>query len=130
MGLLKDHLKMSAALEKAVDDYNDPEHWPIVVDAGFYTVYHMMEAAHALDCRDTSTFADGFDLLERILVPQGLPRNFVRQFDYLFFFRRGAIYGPHVPTEAQMRQYVAVAKDALKTARAFYENASAAGRSV
>ena len=125
MGLLNDHLKMSAALEKAVDEYNDLEHWPIVIDAGFYTVYHMMEAAHALDCRDTSTFADGFDLLERIFVPQGLGRDFVEQFDYLFFFRRGTIYGPHVPTDAQLRNYVNVSKDALKKARAFYERQKA-----
>ncbi|MGH7659423.1 MAG: hypothetical protein ACRENA_00715, partial [Vulcanimicrobiaceae bacterium] len=87
---------------------------------GFYAVYHMMEAAHALDCRDTSTFADGFDLLERIFVPQGLSRDFVHEFDYLFFFRRGAIYGPHFPTEAQLRQYVATSKSALEKARAFY----------
>lgn len=125
MGLLNDHLKMSAELEKATDTYNDLQHWPIVVDAGFYAVYHMMEATHALDCRDTSTFADGFDLLERILLPQGLSRNFVQDFDYLFFFRRGAIYGPHFPTEAQLREYVTVAKSALKEARAFYDRRNA-----
>lgn len=111
---------MSADLEKATDKYNDLEHWPIAIDAGFYAVYHMLEAAHALDCRDTSTFADGFDLIDRIFVPQGLPRAFVEQFDFLFFFRRGAIYGPHVPTAVQLREYVVVAKSALQEARAFY----------
>ena len=121
MGLLKDHLEMSAALEKAVDQYREHEDWPIVVDAGFYTVYHMMEAIHALECRDTSTFTDGFDLLDRILIPQGITEEFARQFDFLFFFRRGTIYGPHFPSEAQLNQYVATAKDALKKARAFYD---------
>ena len=125
MGLLKDHLKMSADLEKAVEQYNDMEHWPVAIDAGFYTVYHMLEAVHALECRDTSTFADGFDLLDRILVPQGIAPEFREQFDFLFFFRRGTIYGPHFPSEAQLGQYVAVAKSALANARKLYDSRSA-----
>lgn len=126
MGLLKDHLATSAALEQAVVDYGAAEDWPIVIDAGFYAVYHMMEAIHAVACTDTSTFADGFDLLERVLVPQGFSPQFVRNFNYLFYFRRGAIYGPHFPSQAQMAEYRRTASHALAEAKAVYKKASGA----
>jgi len=121
MGLLKDHLEMSSTLEKALETYRAPDEWPIIMDAGFYTVYHMVEAIHALDCTDTSTFADGFDLLDRILVPQGIGRDFVSKFEFLFYFRRGAIYGAHFPSEKQVRTFIETSKAALRSARAFYE---------
>lgn len=125
MGVLKDHLQTSAELVKAVDQYRDKDDWPIAVDAGFYAVYHMLEAIHALDYRDTSTFADGFDLIERILVPLGLSNEFEQSFNFLFYFRRGTIYGPHVPSEMQLRKYLRVANDALTEARALYERREA-----
>ena len=120
MGLLKDHLETAAALEQAVNDYRESEDWPILIDAGFYAVYHTMEAIHAVACTDTNTFADGFDLFERVLVPQGFSPEFVRQFNYLFYFRRGAIYGPHFPSDAQLAEYRRVATAALAEAKAVY----------
>lgn len=124
MGLLKDHLETAAQLEKAVAEYRDADDWPIQIDAGFYAVYHTMEAIHAIGCRDTNTFADGFDLLERIMVPEGFSTEFVHRFNYLFYFRRGAIYNAHVPSETQLAEYRRVAAEALAEAKAVYKKAN------
>jgi hypothetical protein len=86
--------------------------WPVAVDAGFYAVFHGMEALNAVECRDSYTFADAVDILERMLAPRYLGESFVKDYEYLFYFRRGALYGAHFPSAAQLARYVAVSERA------------------
>jgi len=86
--------------------------WPVVVDAGFYAVFHALEALNALECRDAYTFADAVDILERLLAPRYLGEAFVREYEYLFYFRRGALYGAHIPSAEQLAGYVAASERA------------------
>jgi len=100
--------QLYVAMRRAVAD----EHWPIVVDAGFYAVYHTMEALNAVGCRDSYNFADAVDILERVLVPRVLSQAFLKDYEYLFYFRRGVLYGPHFPTQVQLDEYVVTSERA------------------
>lgn len=100
--------QLSLAMHRAIVD----GHWPITVDAGFYAVFHTMEALNAEKCRDSYTFADAIDILERVLAPTLLSEAFVKDYEYLFYFRRGALYGTHFPTEDQITEYVAICERA------------------
>lgn len=106
MGDLNTHRVLARQLLGAMRRARADGQWPITVDAGFYAVFHTMEALNAVDCRDSYTFADAVDILERVLAPQYLGTAFVRDYEYLFYFRRGAIYGPHVPSRGQLDNYV------------------------
>lgn len=106
MAILQDHLSLAQTLHEDMKKANAKGNWPIVVDAGFYTVFHGMEAINALECRDTYSFADAADILETILVERGLGEKFASDYRYLFYFRRGALYGAHFPSEAQLKEYV------------------------
>lgn len=106
MADLNTHLEFAKQQNTAMSRAIADRHWPIVVDAGFYAVYHVMEALNAIDCRDSYNFADAFDILEQILVPRVLSQTFMQDYQYLFYFRRGALYGPHFPTQAELNEYV------------------------
>ncbi len=106
MAILKDHLALAETLHADMTGAHRRGEWPIVVDAGFYTVFHGMEAVNATECRDTYSFADAADVLETILVKNGFSEEFASDYRYLFYFRRGAIYGAHVPSDGQVGDYV------------------------
>lgn len=100
--------QLNVAMRRAIAD----GHWPIVVDAGFYAVYHTMEALNAVGCRDSYNFADAIDILERVLVPRVVSQSFMQDYEYLFYFRRGALYGPHFLSQVQLDEYVATSERA------------------
>jgi hypothetical protein len=106
MAILEDHLVLARALHEDMKRADVKGDWPIVIDAGFYAVFHGMEAINALECRDTYSFADAADILETILVERGLGQQFASDYRYLFYFRRGALYGAHFPSEQQMKEYI------------------------
>lgn len=106
MALLSDHIGLANDLHADMKSAYEKGEWPIVVDAGFYTVFHGMEAANAVECRDTYSFADAADVLETILVERGFGEEFASDYRYLFYFRRGALYGAHEPSPEQMAEYV------------------------
>lgn len=106
MAILEDHLVLARALYEDMKRANVKGDWPIAIDAGFYAVFHGMEAINALECRDTYSFADAADILETILVERGLGQQFASDYRYLFYFRRGGLYGAHFPSEQQMKDYV------------------------
>nr|WP_309402176.1 hypothetical protein [Aminobacter niigataensis]WMD00117.1 hypothetical protein RAR13_28970 [Aminobacter niigataensis] len=107
MAVYADHLTLAKALRGEMERALQADEWAIVVDAGFYTVFHGMEALNALECRDTYSFADAADIIETIVVERGLGNQFVSDYRYLFYFRRGALYGAHVPTKEQLSEFVA-----------------------
>jgi hypothetical protein len=100
------HLELSHTLHRDMNQARKEDEWPIVVDAGYYAVFHGIEALNALECRDSYTFADAADILENVLAHRGLGDSFVDDYRYLFYFRRGALYGCHVPTADQLAQFV------------------------
>ena len=114
MADVKTHSELSKRLLQAMRDAHAREQWPVVVDAGFYTVFHGMEALNATECRDSYTFADAVDILERVLAPRFVGDAFVRDYEFLFYFRRGAIYGTHIPSPRQIRRFVEVAQRAQR----------------
>ena len=61
---------------------------------------------NALECRDSYTFADAADILENVLTERGLGKQFIDDYRYLFYFRRGALYGAHIPTSQQLAEFV------------------------
>lgn len=105
MAILTDHLTLMKTLLSEFDAALASNEWAVVVDAGFYAVFHGMEAMNALECRDAYSFADAADILDTILVDKGLGTEFAADYRYLFYFRRGALYGAHVPAQAQMAEY-------------------------
>ena len=113
MANYSDHMALSKTLFVEMESACKAGEWAIAVDAGFYTVFHGMEALNALECRDTYSFADAADIIETILVERGLGSQFVSDYRYLFYFRRGALYGAHTPDEKQMAEYVARAKNCI-----------------
>lgn len=123
MAILQDHLALATSLRSDMQRAHDRGEWPITVDAGFYTVFHAMEAVNALECRDTYSFADAADILETILVERGLGEKFASDYRYLFYFRRGALYGAHVPSQEQMAKYVGCAERSVDALLAYLENA-------
>jgi hypothetical protein len=89
------HLDLAETLYSDMERAHRAGEWPIAVDAGYYAVFHGMEAMSALDCRDSYTFADAADILENVLVQRGLGREFLDDYRYLFYFRRGAVRSAH-----------------------------------
>jgi hypothetical protein len=114
MADVQTHTELSKRLLGAMREAHARAQWPVVVDAGFYTVFHGMEALNATECRDSYTFADAVDILERVLAPRFLGEAFVRDYEFLFYFRRGAIYGTHVPTGKQIARYIETAERAQR----------------
>src|SRR5438128_1981781 len=106
MAVFESHADLSQTLHKDMERAHRDGEWPIVVDAGYYAVFHGMEAVNALECRDSYTFADAADILENVLVDRGLGKQFLEDYRYLFYFRRGALYGAHIPTAEQLSQFV------------------------
>jgi hypothetical protein len=96
--------------------------WPIVVDAGYYALFHGMEAMNALECRDSYTFADAADILENVLVERGLGKQFLDDYRYLFYFRRGALYSAHIPTAEQLSEFVQRARRGFQCIRECIDN--------
>ena len=113
MANYKEHLKFAADLHSEMRSSLATDAWPVVVDAGYYAVFHGMEAMNATECRNSHSFADAGEILDSILVRQ-LGSRFGDQYNHLFYFRRGAIYGSHVPTDAQLKRYVEIAEDAYR----------------
>lgn len=105
MAIYEDHLALARQLHEDMMQAAIKGEWPITIDAGFYAVFHGMEAVNALECRDTYSFADAADILETLLEPT-LGRQFVADYRYMFFFRRGALYGAHIPSGTQLTEFV------------------------
>jgi|SRR6516164_1120920 hypothetical protein len=99
------HRQLAEGLLQAARRAQSAKRWPIVIDAAFYSVFHLMEALNAVDCRDSYNFADADDLLNCFLSRE-LGEHFVQDYRYLFYFRRGVIYGPHFPSEEQVTGYL------------------------
>lgn len=112
MADLETHRDLAQQLFTEMRRAREDGQWPVVVDAGFYAVFHGMEALNAVECRDSYTFADAVDILERMLAPRYLGEAFVKDYEYLFYFRRGALYGAHFPSAEQLACYVAVSERA------------------
>ena len=112
MADLETHHELSRQLLTEMRRAQEDGHWPVVVDAGFYAVFHAMEALNAVECRDAYSFADAVDILERMLAPRYLGEAFVKDYEYLFYFRRGALYGAHFPSAEQLARYVEVSERA------------------
>ena len=123
MAILADHLALARALHEDMKRANVKGDWPIAVDAGFYAVFHGMEAVNALECRDTYSFADAADILETILVERGLGQQFASDYRYLFYFRRGALYGAHFPSEQQIKEYVGRAEKSFSAIQDYLRKA-------
>ena len=123
MAILADHLALERALHEDMKRANVKGDWPIAVDAGFYAVFHGMEAVNALECRDTYSFADAADILETILVERGLGQQFASDYRYLFYFRRGALYGAHFPSEQQIKEYVGRAEKSFSAIQDYLRKA-------
>jgi hypothetical protein len=115
MAIFEAHLDLARTLHADMERAHHEGEWPIVVDAGYYAVFHGMEAMNALDCRDSYTFADAADILENVLMRRGLDSEFLDDYRYLFYFRRGALYGTHVPTAQQLAEYVERANRSVRT---------------
>ena len=106
MAIFASHIALAQILYNDMERAHGSGEWPITVDAGYYAVFHGMEAMNALECRDAYTFADAADILENVLSERGLGRQFLDDYRFLFYFRRGALYGPHIPTPQQMAEFV------------------------
>ncbi len=99
------HRQLAEGLLQAARRAETAKQWPITIDAAFYAVFHLMEALNAVDCRDSYNFADADDILSYFLSSE-LGQRLVQEYRYLFYFRRGVIYGPHFPSEAQVTRYL------------------------
>jgi hypothetical protein len=99
------HRQLAEGLLQAARRAESAKQWPITIDASFYAVFHLMEALNAMDCTDSYNFADADDILHHCLSPE-LGDRFVRDYRYLFYFRRGVIYGQHFPSEKQVTRYL------------------------
>jgi len=99
------HKQLAASLLADMRKSDPKEEWPIIVDAGYYALFHSLEALSALECRDSYTFADAADILDNVLSGPILDRSIFTAYNYLFYFRRGAIYGWHTPTAQQIVRY-------------------------
>ncbi len=99
------HSVLAQDLLNQVRSSQNGAEWAIAVDAGFYAVFHSLEALNALDCRDSYSFADAADILENVLTDRVLGPSILTSYRHLFYFRRGTLYGSHVPTKDQMNEY-------------------------
>lgn len=113
MAVFEDHIALSKTLYSDFETSLAAGEWPVAVDAGYYAVFHGMEAMSAIECRDSYSFADAADILETALRSQGLSEEFIRDYRYLFYFRRGALYGAHIPTQSQMTEFARRAKSCV-----------------
>jgi uncharacterized protein (UPF0332 family) len=109
------HLELAETLHRDMQDALRSNEWPIAVDAGYYAVFHAMEAMNALECRDSYTFADAADILENVLTRRGLVGQFLDDYRYLFYFRRGALYGAHIPSPDQLSEFAKRANRGFKS---------------
>lgn len=117
MALFEAHVDLARTLHADMEQAYRNSEWPIAVDAGYYAVFHGMEAMNALECRDSYTFADAADILENVLTERGLGKQFVDDYRYLFYFRRGALYGAHFPTPDQLAEFVERANRSIRAIR-------------
>jgi hypothetical protein len=109
------HRELAETLHRDMQDALRSNEWPIAVDAGYYAVFHAMEAMNALECRDSYTFADAADILENVLTRRGLAGQFLDDYRYLFYFRRGALYGVHIPSPDQLSEFAKRANRGFKS---------------
>lgn len=109
------HRELAETLHRDMQDALRSNEWPIAVDAGYYAVFHAMEAMNALECRDSYTFADAADILENMLTRRGLAGQFLDDYRYLFYFRRGALYGAHIPSPDQLSEFAKRANRGFKS---------------
>lgn len=107
------HRQLVNALMTDMRAANHKEEWPIIVDAGYYALFHSIEALNALECRDSYSFADFSDILENIVTVRLLDPSIVNVYNYLFYFRKGVIYGSHEPTMEQISEYAQIAEEAV-----------------
>ena len=107
------HAALANELLVQMQEADHEAEWAIAVDAGYYAVFHSLEALNALECRDSYTFADAADILQNVLVERVLDRSVRHAYDYLFYFRRGVIYGCHEPTRRQTAEYCRVVEDCI-----------------
>src|SRR5262245_53480787 len=117
MAVFARHVELAETLYADMERAHGSGEWPIAVDAGYYAVFHGMEAMNALECRDSYTFADAADILENVLAERGLGKQFIEDYRYLFYFRRGALYAAHIPTAEQLGEFVARAKRGYQAIR-------------
>jgi hypothetical protein len=115
MARYEPHINLANTLYSDMERAHCSGEWPITVDAGYYAVFHGMEAMNALECRDSYSFADAADILENVLTERGLGKQFLDDYRYLFYFRRGTLYGAHVPTTDQLAEFVNRAKRGFTT---------------
>lgn len=106
MALLEEHFELATTLHGDMRQAHQVGEWPIVVDAGFYAVFHALEAMSALECRDSYSFADALDIIETVIAERAVAAHLVSDYRYLLYFRRGALYGAHFPTAEQLTDYV------------------------
>jgi uncharacterized protein (UPF0332 family) len=106
----KTHLQLAAALLADMRSSTAAQEWPITVDAGYYAVFHAMEALNATECRNSHSFADAGEILDSVLARRFLGEAFVDQYYFLFYFRRGTLYGAHTPNGEQLARYREVAE--------------------
>jgi hypothetical protein len=105
MATKDEHRKLAEDLLSQMRTAQAESDWPIVVDAGFYAVFHALESLNAIECRDSYSFADAADILENVLIGRVLKPPVRQAYQHLFYFRRGVLYGCHTPTKAQMTEY-------------------------
>lgn len=123
MAVFDSHFDLAGTLYADMERAYEAGEWPIVVDAGYYAVFHGMEAMSALECRDSYTFADAADILENVLSVRGLGQRFVDDYRYLFYFRRGALYGAHVPTAEQLAEFVERVRRGFRSLQKYLDDA-------
>ena len=126
MAIYELHRQLAETLHSDMQDALRSNEWSIAVDAGYYAVFHAMEAMNALECRDSYTFADAADILENVLTRRGLGGQFLDDYRYLFYFRRGALYGAHIPSPAQLSEFARRANRGFKSVQRLLKKARAA----
>lgn len=114
------HLELADSLITDMRSSRDGSEWPVMVDAGYYAVFHAMEALNATECRNSHSFADAGEILDTMLARQFLGEAFIDQYYFLFYFRRGTLYGAHTPTKEQLDRYVEVAEQSYRRVTAIF----------
>ena len=117
MATVVEHLALAEQLLRDMRSADQADQWPVVVDAGYYAVFHAIEATNALECRDSFSFADFADILENVLTPRVLDPSLRDAYQYLFYFRRGTIYGCHTPTAEQLAEYARTVEQGITHVR-------------
>lgn len=117
MASFENHWNMAQSLLGDMRQADPEQAWPVVVDAGYYAMFHTIEAVNALECRDSFTFADFADVLDHVLTGRIVDPCLRDAYHYLFYFRRGTIYGCHTPTTGQVREYAQIVEDGIAHVR-------------